>query len=475
MRQGCIVVLDVGKTLAKVTLWSRDGRLLDRRTRPNASVSVGGTARLDAEGIAAWLEGALKSLSRIGEIAGIIPVGHGAAACIVDDDGLCIEPLDYEAELPPDLRARYLALRDPFALTGSPVLPAGLNLGAQLFWLDAMEPEAARRGRIVTWAQYWAWLLSGIMATEISSLGTHTDLWIPVENKPSPLAVSQGWAERLAPLRKASDVLGPVTKEWRTRCDLPASCLVYCGVHDSNAALYGARMHADVSGREFTALSTGTWFVAMRSARGPVDLAALPERRDCLVNIDIFGAPVPSARFMGGREIELIETPQGEPIDAAAHGETLLQRAAYAVETGLFALPSFQKGVGPFPDRSGHWLGTRPKDPFDRRAVGSLYLALMADASLDLIGSAKRLIVEGRFAADPVFTRALAALRPAQTVYLSQMQDTVPLGALRLTGAELPRETALDRVTPLGLDLGLYARRWKGLAGQPDLPLAAGA
>jgi sugar (pentulose or hexulose) kinase len=469
--QDCIVVLDVGKTLAKLTMWSRDGRLLDRRTRPNDAVSAKAYACLDADGIATWLAATLKSFSRLGEISAIIPVGHGAAAAIVDEKGLCVPPLDYEAELPADLRARYAAMRDPFALTGSPCLPAGLNLGAQLFWVDEAEPQDARRGRIVTWAQYWAWLLSGIAVTEISSLGTHTDLWVPGENKPSPLAVSRGWAKRLAPLRGAGEVLGPVTEAWRARCDLPADCKVYCGVHDSNAALFAARLHKEVDDREFTVLSTGTWFVAMRSGR--VDLTELPEQRDCLVNVDIFGSPVPSARFMGGREVELIEA--GEPIDPVAHAEILMRRAARAVEAGVFALPTFQKGVGPFPNAVGHWLSERPRDQFDRRAMASLYLALMSDTSLGLIGSRERLVIEGRFASDPVFTRALAALRPEQTIYLSQMQDTVPLGALRLAGAELPANAALERVEPLEIDLRGYAKRWHLLAEGRDMPLAAHA
>ena len=473
MRQGCIVVLDVGKTLAKLTMWSREGRLLDRRTRPNELVSADGYACLDTEGITAWLGAALKSLSRIGEIAAIIPVGHGAAACIMDERGLCLPPVDYEAELPVDIRTRYVALRDPFALTGSPCLPAGLNLGAQLFWLDEIAPEKARGGRIVTWAQYWAWLLSGVMSTEVTSLGCHSDLWLPGESKPSPLAVSRGWAARLAPLRKAGEVLGPVTEEWRARCDLPKDCAVLCGVHDSNAALFAARLHEEVDNREFTVLSTGTWFVAMRSAVSKVDLAALPEHRDCLVNCDVFGSPVPSSRFMGGREIELIEEAAADPIDPALHADILLRRAARAVEAGVFVLPSFQKGVGPFPDKQARWLPARPRDPFDRRAVGSLYLALMADTTLDLIGSAERLLIEGRFASDPVFTRALATLRANQTVYLSQMQDTVPLGALRLAGAELRQASALERVVPLDHDLRQYARRWRELA--QDLPHAAHA
>src|SRR5262249_36264183 len=155
-------------------------------------------------------------------------------------------------------------------LTGSPCLPAGLNLGAQLYWLDGLDPDRTRAGRIVTWPQFWSWRLSGVASTEISSLGTHTDLWCPASACASPLAKRQGWAERLAPLRHASAVQGPVTPEWRDRCGLPASCAVLCGVHDSNAALLAARLYDEM--QDVTVLSTGTWFVAMRSSRAAFDL-----------------------------------------------------------------------------------------------------------------------------------------------------------------------------------------------------------
>jgi len=455
---GHAVVLDVGKTSAKLTLWSPDGRLVDRRARINQTRLAEGYASLDADGIADWLAEGLRAFARQGDIAAIVPVAHGAAACVLDGRGGCVAPIDYEAEPPPDVRDAYRKVRDPFALTGSPCLPAGLNLGAQLYWLDEIAPDA--RGPIVTWPQYWAWLLSGVAATEVTSLGTHTDLWCPAQARPSPLAVARGWAERLAPLRRASDILGPVTDAWRRRCDLTADCAVICGIHDSNAALLASRLYSQVDGREFTVLSTGTWFVAMRSAATAIDTAGLAEERDCLVNVDVAGKPVPSARFMGGREAELIE--ESAPIDVATHSESLLRRAARLVDLGVFALPSFQCGVGPFPDAGGRWVG-RPDDPIDRRVAASLYLALMADTSLDLIGSRERLIVEGRFAEDAVFVRALAALRPDQTVYVADMSDNVPLGALYLFNPDARPASALKAVEPLPIDLARYAQTWRAM------------
>ncbi len=464
MVQGCTVVLDAGKTLAKLTLWSPDGRLMDRRSRANTPQRADGYAALDAQGIADWLADTLQEFASKGTIAAIVPVAHGAAAVVLDGKGGFLAPVDYEAEPPADIRDAYIRVRDPFALTGSPGLPAGLNLGAQLYWLDEIAP--AQRGQIVTWPQYWAWLLSGVAATEVTSLGSHTDLWCPAKACPSPLAMTRGWAGRLAPLRRASDILGPVTEAWRRRCGLPADCVVVCGIHDSNAALLATRLHPQLGDREFTVLSTGTWFIAMRSPAQPaaVDPGMLDETRDCLVNVDMFGAPVPSSRFMGGREADLIAASPGAPIDPTAQADTLLRRAARLMELGTFALPSFVRGVGPFPDAAGRWSESgRPDDPLDRRAAASLYLALMADTSLDLIRSQERLVIEGRFAEDAVFTRALAALRPHQAVYVSGMSDNIPLGALHLFSPEIRPDTALAAVAPLPADMARAAAQWRAL------------
>jgi len=199
---GAILVLDIGKTFAKLSLWGPDGTLRAQASRPNPKRTSGrGYASLDASGIAAWLGESIATLPDPADIAAIVPVGHGAAACLVDADGLALEPMDYEAEPPPAVMAAYRGMRDPFALTGSPALPLGLNLGAQLHWLQTIAPDVFARSRILPWPQYWAWLLSSVAASEVSSLGCHSDLWLPREGRPSPLAVERGWAERFAPLR----------------------------------------------------------------------------------------------------------------------------------------------------------------------------------------------------------------------------------------------------------------------------------
>jgi len=455
--QDCVVVLDVGKTLAKLTLWSTDCVLLDRATRPNErKLSRRGYPTLDVEGIEAWMISTLKSFSGQGSIRAIVPVAHGAAGVILAADGSYVEPLDYEAALPDELYKQYLAQRDPFKETGSPALPCGLNLGAQLHWLEAILPDVLHDAVFVTWPQFWAWRLSGVAATEVTSLGTHTDLWRPFQGTPSGLARRRGWAQRFAPLHRAWDKLGPVTCFWRERCGLPENCQVVCGIHDSNADLLAVR--AQIGNRDHTVLSTGTWFIAMRSCPERSDFGGLQEDRDCLVNVNAFNVPVPSARFMGGRETELLE--EGIQIDPALQEDALLRRAAELVKTGVFALPAFQKGVGPYPRLEGRWIG-RPDDQIGRRAAAGLYLALMADTSLTLIDSRERLVVEGRFIADPVFARALASLRPGQSVHLAPSSNSLCYGAIGLVAPETVPESELVEVKPLPFAIAAYTSRWR--------------
>ena len=70
---------------------------------------------------------------------------HGATAALLDGDGgLALPVLDYEHDGPEALAADYDAVRPPFAETGTPRLPVGLNLGAQIYLAGTAFPDAVR-------------------------------------------------------------------------------------------------------------------------------------------------------------------------------------------------------------------------------------------------------------------------------------------------------------------------------------------
>ena len=55
MKGRATIVLDVGKTLAKLSLWSSEGALIERRARPNERIKAGAYVALDTAGIEGWV------------------------------------------------------------------------------------------------------------------------------------------------------------------------------------------------------------------------------------------------------------------------------------------------------------------------------------------------------------------------------------------------------------------------------------
>ncbi len=421
--------------------------MLDRVVRANAVQAGDLYTALDCAATADWL---IANLSRFAAhpVEAIIPVAHGAAVVGIRNGVLAFVPLDYEWDLPADMLAEYRTQRDPFALTGSPALPAGLNIGSQLHFLES---RGALQGAVLLpYAQYWAWLLCGEARSEVTSLGCHSDLWVPGAGDFSPLATRCGWAAQFAPMASAGEVIGTLKRELAALTGLSPQVRIYAGLHDSNAALVAARGFAEIAAHEATVLSTGTWFVAMRTPGEAVDLATLPETRDCLVNVDVAGRAIPSARYMGGRELELL----GERIDVPG-----CAGLAEVVASGAMLLPSQVPGCGPFPTATPRWIA-EPAAPAQHTAAVALYAALMADTSLDLIGAKERLLIEGRFAASELFARALTSLRPDTQVFAASAEADVSFGALRLIYPDLVPSAELHPIVPLDADLATYRAQW---------------
>jgi sugar (pentulose or hexulose) kinase len=209
-------------------------------------------------------------------------VGHGAAVALIDERGTLLAAPDYEDPAFEAVAADYRALRDAFALTLSPKLPLGLNLGRQLSYLQTREPGLfGSTAHLLLHPQYWAWKLSDTRASEITSLGCHTDLWQPRAAAPSPLARARGWDRLLPPLRRADAVLGTISEAVRTRTGLPAQCHVRCGIHDSNASWLAHLAHMP-QGEAFSVISSGTWVILMaREYRPRAARRAARHARQC--------------------------------------------------------------------------------------------------------------------------------------------------------------------------------------------------
>lgn len=441
-----LIVLDIGKTNAKLALIDAGGKVISEQRRPNALLADGPYAHLDTDGLWDWLLATCRGFAARARVSAIVPVTHGATAALVDDAGLVLPVLDYEAELP---GAEYDG--PSYDETLSPRLPAGLNLGRQLAWLQARFPrEFGRTKHILTYPQYWAWRLCGVAASEATSLGCHTDLWNPRTQAYSSLVGRMGWTDLMPPLAPAHAALGTLRPGIAAATWLPADCQVLCGIHDSNASLlrYLGRS-------EGTVLSTGTWMIA--AAFGTA-LDGLRERADMLANTNALGQPVACMRFMGGREFGELAGATPTPC-----GVDTIERL---VAQGTLALPCFAATGGPFAGRSGRIEGPPPADAQERYALATLYCVLMTDYCLDALGAAGPLAVEGSFTSNPWFGPLLGALRPQQPVSYSDDASGTTCGGwmLRYRDAAPPgTSTAIAPCAPAGL--AAYRARWRAALG----------
>ena len=337
-------VIDIGKTNAKVAVVDLASlREVDVLTTPNRVAQDGPYPHYDTDRLWDFILESLEALNRAHAIDALTVTTHGAAAALLDRSGkLALPVLDYEHDGPDALAAAYDAVRPPFAETGSPRLPIGLNLGAQLFWqLETFPGLADRIATVLTYPQYWVWRLTGVPVNEVTSLGCHTDLWAPASATFSSLVEHLDVGRKMAPVHRPADLIGSITPDLAARTGLDPATPVFCGIHDSNASLYP---HLARRQSPFAVVSTGTWVVSMAIGGRPV---SLDPSRDTLINVNAYGAPVPSARFMGGREFEIV---------SKGHDTTYAERDVAAVlGRSIRLLPSVEPHSGPFQGRSASW------------------------------------------------------------------------------------------------------------------------
>ena len=444
-----VAVIDIGKTNAKVVvLDGASGVEIAVRKTVNHVLDEPPYPHYDIDGLWAFVRQTLREFAENPGFQAVSITTHGASAALLDEGGeLALPVLDYEHVYPLEMQEAYQCLRPAFTETFSPALSGGLNLGAQLHYQQTCFPQDfARVSSIVTYPQYWAYRLTGALANEPTSLGCHTDLWEPVAGRFSTLVDALSIRGLMAPVRSAFDALGVVSPSIAGELGLGESVPVYCGIHDSNASLL-----PHLIGRKppFAVVSTGTWAIlfSVGAAFGTLDPA-----RDTLVNVDAYGRPVASSRFMGGREFEILTgalPPSSEPELAAALDRILAR--------DVMLLPSVVQGSGPFPLAVSRW-SSPAGDGHEIRAAASLYVALMTIVCLDLIGADGPVVVEGPFASNLIYLKALKTLLGRPVFAARGSTGTAP-GAAALAGVE--PHVPIQEMTETIANLADFAARWR--------------
>ena len=456
-----IVVVDVGYTNTKAILFSPELKIIAERKTTSSHRQGVDYKIIDAEPIIEFLKTALCELDMILPVDVIVPTAHGACIVLLNKSGeLAFPIMDYASQPPNTIIAAYLKLQPPFSEVYCTLLPMALTHGLQIFWQQNL--SAAKFKTVTTilpWIQYIAFRLSGVVATEISSMACQSQLLDVNTAAPSSLAIAQDWAKSFAPMRLAWDHLGKLNTEYAGE-KFKGNAKVLTGVHDSNAN-YLRYLAGGL--KNFTLLSTGTWVISFNSA---ADISKLDHTKDTNTNTDVLGNPVSCSRFFGGKELEVLS--RGAATDLAEIA--LVQRL---ITNKTMALPSFTDSGGPVAEtgNKGCIIGPLPENPAEQASLAALYCALMVSVQLDAVSSDNKIIVDGPFSKHHVFLTILAQLRNSQTIFASDLRDGTAAGAACLAlmkDEQLPSiEIAMTKIDPSSLQgLRTYQQEWQKAAEQ---------
>jgi len=296
-----IVILDIGKTHAKVILFDANKmeELVMYQTKNNV-LNDDIYPHYDVESLKKFFITSLQQIAKSFDVNSIFTSTHGACIALMSEGALALPVLDYEFDGPDQYNNEYNDIRPKFKQTGSPRMDLGLNLGAQLFWQKNNFPDQfAKVDEILFWPQYWSFWLSGIASSEISYASSHSDLWDIRQNKFIDLTIF-GLSPKIKypPLMSASTILGPLRKDLVKQTGLPENIPVYCGAHDSSVSLISASFNHDLP---CTILSTGTWITIFALGSDKIDI---PEQPGLMISCDCFGHLVPNFRFPAGKIYE---------------------------------------------------------------------------------------------------------------------------------------------------------------------------
>lgn len=448
-----VAVFDVGKTNVKLMAVTADGRLLETLETPNPVFPGPPYAHHDLGRLEGWLLANLADLGTRHALEAIVPTGHGSGGVLVGHDGPLMPMIDYEQAPPSEVAAEYLRVVGSFRDRGSPIMLGTAHLARQMLWLERVWPDAfAQAQAYLAHPQYWAWRLSGVMRSEVTSLAAQSHLWCSPDGRPTRLVAERGWGRLMPPFAPAWATLGSLKPAYAAETGLSPATRVLNGIHDSSANLYRYQA-AGLS--DMTVVSTGTWIIPISDRPGPDFAQEMP---GLACNADVHGRPLPGMLVMGGREFSAVAAGSAGP----ASPETL--RAILA--DGTAALPFFGSDDCLFPgaSRRGTIEGPLADDLQARFTLALLYTALLTDRCLDTVATAT-VVLDGSFVRDPLFGILIAALRPERRVLVNRDPFGTVTGAALLAGHETrvgPVPLDLEQPSHLDLpDLPAYARTWR--------------
>ena len=406
------IVLDIGKTNVKLTFVdSINNKTIKFFKTKQKNIYRHGIKILKSNSIFEW---ALKKITYIGRkhnLDKFVCTAHGTSIALISyDDKELLACTDYEYKFD-KLFNNYKRIAPKFSESFSPFLENGLNIGQQIYYLYKRKQKLIKETKyILNYPQYIVWKLTSSFSSEISYVGCHTHLWDFKRNKLSSFVKKIKLEKKFPQIRKAWDTIG--------RKQIGESNLkIINGIHDSNAS-YLYFKNSDI--KNFTLVSTGTWYIIFNQK---TPLKNLNPSLDMLANIDVFGKPVPTMRFMGGREYDHLM------------GVFKISNKTRAIKNFSFhdylIYPSYASG-------GGFSISKINISFYERLNKGQiyylicLYISFVINFCLNQMKSSNTIILDGPITKNITIMKILSSLRKKQIVLKNKREIGTTLGATNL-------------------------------------------
>ena len=297
MKVPAILIFDVGKTNKKILLFDAQYKLLHEESiQFSETIDEDGFPCEDVGALTKWVQQKFYEilLRKDFDVRAVNFSAYGASFVHINEDLQIVTPLyNYLKPYPDKLKDQFYDTyggEDRVAReTASPVL-GSLNSGMQLYRLKYEKPQVYKKIKYsLHLPQYLAFVLSKSTATDISSVGCHTNLWNFTKNEYHDWVRQEGLDKKFAPLYHGDKIVGSVNAR-----------PVGIGLHDSSAALIP---YLSSFREPFALISTGTWCISLN----PFNQAELTDeelRQDCLCYLSYEGKAVKASRLFAGYEHE---------------------------------------------------------------------------------------------------------------------------------------------------------------------------
>ena len=406
------IVLDIGKTNVKLTFVdSSNNKTIKFFTTKQKNIYRHGIKILNSNSIFEW---ALKKITYIGKkhnLDKFVCTAHGTSIALISyDDKELLACTDYEYKFD-KLFNSYKKIAPKFNESFSPFLENGLNIGQQIYYLYKRKQKLIKETKyILNYPQYIVWKLTSSFSSEISYVGCHTHLWDFKRNKLSSFVKKIKLEKKFPKIRKAWDTIGQ-------RKIGESNLKIINGIHDSNAS-YLYFKNSDI--KNFTLVSTGTWYIIFNQK---TPLKNLNPTLDMLANIDVFGKPVPTMRFMGGREYDHLM------------GVFKISNKTRAIKNFSFhdylIYPSYASGGGFSINKIniGFYEGLNKGQIY---YLICLYISFVINFCLNQMKSSNTIILDGPITKNITIMKILSSLRKKQIVLKNKREIGTTLGATNL-------------------------------------------